>query len=90
MGERQELSLPGSELDQGTARGGEGGVPLRGAVPAGRFHCDQLPDFKPGGGALLQPAVRLLDRRPGAQGMTEATILEAGGCLCNRPVKMGN
>jgi hypothetical protein len=26
----QELSLPGSELDQGTAGGGEGGVPLRG------------------------------------------------------------
>ena len=39
---------------QGTAGGGEGGVPLRGVVPAGRVYRDQLPDFKPGGGALLQ------------------------------------
>src|SRR5262249_37414770 len=36
--------------------GGEGGVPLRGVVPASRLHRDQLPDFKPGGGALLQQA----------------------------------
>ena len=55
-GALQELSLPGSELDQGTAGGGEGGVPLRGVVPAGRVYRDQLPDFKPGGGALLQQA----------------------------------
>src|SRR5208337_4731996 len=52
----QELSLPSSELDQGPAGGGEGRVPLRGAVPAGWLHRDQLPDFKPGGGTLLQPA----------------------------------
>ena len=53
---KQELSLPGSELDQSTARGGEGGVPLRGVVPAGWLHRYQLPDFKPGGGTLLQAA----------------------------------
>jgi hypothetical protein len=55
-GALQELSLSGSELDQGTAGGGEGGVPPRGIVPAGRIYRDQLPDFKPGGGALLQQA----------------------------------
>ena len=54
LGRVQELSLPGSELDQGTARGGEGGIPLRRAVPAGWLHRNQLPDFKPGGGTLLQ------------------------------------
>jgi hypothetical protein len=55
-GPLQELSLPGSELDQGTAGGGEGGVPLRGPVSPGWLHRNQLPDFKPGGGTHLQPA----------------------------------
>ena len=41
-GALQELSLPGSELDQGTAGGGEGGVPLRGIVPAGRIYRDHI------------------------------------------------
>ena len=55
-GPLQELSLPGSELDQGTPRGGKGGVPLWGVVPAGWLHRDQLPNFKLGGGTLRQPA----------------------------------
>jgi hypothetical protein len=53
---RYKSFLSGSELDQGTARGSEGGVPLRGVVPAGRVYGDQLPDFEPGGGTLLQQA----------------------------------
>ena len=50
----QELFLPGRQLEASAAGGGEGGVPLRRVVPAGRVYRDQLPDFKPGGGALLQ------------------------------------
>ena len=55
-GPLQELSLPGSELDQGAPGGGKGGVPLRRALPAGWLYRNQLPDFKPGGGTHLQPA----------------------------------
>jgi hypothetical protein len=36
-GPPQKLFLPGRELDQGTAGGGKGGVPLRGVVPAVGF-----------------------------------------------------
>jgi hypothetical protein len=50
----QELSLSGRQLEDGAACGGEGGVPLRGVVPAGRIHRDQSYSFKPGSGTVLQ------------------------------------
>ena len=76
-GPLQELSLPGSELDQGTPRGGKGGVPLRGVVPAGWLHRDQLPNFKLGGGTLLQPARNsgAMDQRGQAGGRDDAAFL---------------
>jgi hypothetical protein len=76
-GPLQKLSLPGSELDQGTAGSSEGGVPLRGAVPAGRIYRDQLSDFKPGGGTLLQQARdgRAVDKGGQAGGRYDATFL---------------
>ena len=52
----QELSLPSGQLDQGTAGGGQGGVPQRGVVPARGIHRDQPGDGQPGGGAVLQQA----------------------------------
>jgi len=52
----QELYLSGSELEAGTARGGEGRVPLRGVVSTCRIYRDQLGARQPGGGALLQQA----------------------------------
>jgi hypothetical protein len=56
----QELLLSSGQssgqLDQGAARGGEGGVPLWGVVPASRLHRDEPYRFKPRGSALLQQA----------------------------------
>ena len=52
----QGLSLPGGELEDGAAGGGEGGVPLRGTVPARGVHRDQPGNGQPGGGAVLQQA----------------------------------
>ena len=62
---------------QSTAGSGEGGVPLRGVVPAGRVYRDQLPDFKPGGGALLQQARygRAVDQGRQAGGRDDAAFL---------------
>ena len=62
---------------RGAAGGGKGGVPLRGVVPAGRLHRDQLPDFKPGGGALLQQARHggAVDQRGQAGGRDDAALL---------------
>src|SRR5216683_6022967 len=61
----QKFSLSGGELDDGPAGGGEGGVPMRGAVSPGRLHRNQSGDFQPGGGALLQQAWhgRAVDQR---------------------------
>ncbi len=76
-GPLQELSLPSSELHQGRARGGEGGIPLRRAVPAGWLHRNQLPDFRPGGGTLLQQARngRAVDQRRQAGGGDDTAFL---------------
>ena len=49
----QELLVPGSELEDGAAGGGQGGVPLWRIVPAGGIHRDQPGDRQPGGGAVL-------------------------------------
>jgi len=50
---REKLSLPGRELDEGAPGGGQGGVPRRGVVPAGGIHRDQPGDRQPGSGAVL-------------------------------------
>src|SRR6266542_6367172 len=52
----QKLLVPGGELEDGAAGGGQGGVPLWRAVPARGIHRDQPGDRQPGGGALLQQA----------------------------------
>jgi hypothetical protein len=49
----QELSVPGSELEDGVPRGGQGGVPRWGVVPSGGIHRDQPGNRQPGGGAVL-------------------------------------
>jgi hypothetical protein len=58
-GSVQKLLLSSGQLEERAASSGEGGVPLRGVVPAGGVYRDQLPDFKPGGGALLQQTFSL-------------------------------
>jgi len=50
----QGLSLPSGQLEDGAAGGGEGGVPLRGAVPASRLYRDEAEPAQPDGGAVLQ------------------------------------
>src|ERR1700685_252331 len=55
-GSIQEFSLSGRELEASAARGGEGGVPLRGIVPPRGVHRDQPGSVKPGGGEVLQQA----------------------------------
>ena len=52
----QELPVPSGQLAENTASRGKGGVPLRGAVPAGGVHRDEPGDGQPGGGAILQQA----------------------------------
>ncbi len=73
----QELFLPGGQLEAIAAGGGEGGVPLWGVVPAGGVYRDQLPDFKPGGGALLQQTWhgRTMDKGRQAGGRDDAAFL---------------
>ena len=73
----QGLSLPGGELEDGAAGGGEGGVPLRGVVPASRVHRDQPGDTQPGGGAVLQQAGHggAVDQGGQAGGEDDAALL---------------
>jgi hypothetical protein len=52
----QGLPLPSRELEDGTACGGEGEVPLRGVVPPSWIHRDQPGNPEPGGSAVLQQA----------------------------------
>ncbi len=52
----QELSLPSSELEEGAAGRGEGGVPLRGTVSARGLQRDQPGDGQPSGSAVLNHA----------------------------------
>ena len=54
--EYKELSLPGGELEDGAASGGEGRASCGGVVPAGGLHRDQPDAAEPGGGAVLQQA----------------------------------
>jgi len=49
----QGLSLPSGQLEDGAASGGEGGVPLRGTVPASRLYRHEPEPAQPGGSALL-------------------------------------
>jgi hypothetical protein len=70
--------------EAGAAGGGEGRVPLRGAVPPREVHCDQSWDFKPGGGAFLQQAWHPVAERHRLQlGQPMAT---AGAARANREV----
>ena len=73
----QGLSLPSGELEDGTAGGGEGGVPLRGVVPTSGVHRDQPGDTEPGGSALLQQARDggAMDQRRQAGGEDDAALL---------------
>jgi len=64
----QKLLLSSGQLDQGTASGGEGGVPLWGVVPAGRVYRDQPDGLKPGGSALLQQASHKIAALPSPTG----------------------
>src|SRR5205807_9996737 len=50
----QGPSLSGGELEDGAAGGGEGEVPLWGAVPSSRIHRDQPGDGQLGRGVFLQ------------------------------------
>jgi hypothetical protein len=52
----QGLPLSGSQLDDGTSCGCQGGVPCRGAVPSGGLHRDQHSAQEPQGCPFLQPA----------------------------------
>ena len=52
----QEVSLPGGELEDGAARGGEGEVPFWGTGPPRGIHCHEPGDGQLGGGAVLQQA----------------------------------
>jgi hypothetical protein len=52
----QGFSLPGGWLEDGAARGGQGGVSLRGVVPSCGIHRDQPGNGQPGGGAVLRQA----------------------------------
>src|SRR5271169_2886546 len=72
-----ELLLSSGQLGERPASSGEGGVPFRGVVPAGRVYRDQPPDFKPRGGAVLQQARygRAVDQRGQAGGRDDAAFL---------------
>ncbi len=52
----QELPVPGGELGDGAAGGGQGGASLRRIVPPGGIHRDQPGNRQPRGGAVLQQA----------------------------------
>jgi hypothetical protein len=52
----QELSVPGGQLKDGAAGGGEGQVPLRGIVPPRRLYRHKPHGGEPSSGALLQQA----------------------------------
>src|SRR5450756_795800 len=50
----QELSLSGSQLENGAKSGGQGGVPLWGTVPPSRLHRNKPDVAEPGDGTILQ------------------------------------
>jgi hypothetical protein len=52
----QGLSLPSGQLEDSTTSSGEGGVPHRGAVPAGRLYRHEPKPAQPGGREVLQQA----------------------------------
>jgi len=74
---RSSASRPGSELEAGPARSGEGRVPLRGVVSPYRIYRDQLGARQPGGGALLQWARHggTMDKGRPAEGRDHAAFL---------------
>jgi|GEM_PF-1110511 len=53
-GQIQGVSLPGGELENAPAGGGEGGASCGRVVPARGVHRNQFGPAKPGGGAVLQ------------------------------------
>ena len=69
----QEFSLPSRELEDGTARCGEGRVPRRRAVSPREVHRDEPDSPEPRGGAVLQQArdARAVDQGRQASGEDE-------------------
>src|SRR5215472_7714079 len=87
----QGFPVPGGELEDGAARGGQGGVSLRRIVPAGGIYCDQLGDGQPCGSSVLQQAGdgRAVDQGRQAGGEDDAAELppvplERGAALVER------
>jgi hypothetical protein len=73
----QELSLPGGQLEDAAAGGGEGRVSLWGIVPPRGLYRDQPHGGEPGGGALLQQTRhgRAMDQGRQAGGEDDAAEL---------------
>jgi hypothetical protein len=76
----QRVSVPSGQLEDGAAGRGEGGVPLRGTVPARGIHRDQPGDGQPGGGAVLQQAGHggAMDQGRQTGGQDDAAELSTG------------
>jgi hypothetical protein len=83
-------------LEQRAASSGEGGVPLRGLVPASRLYGDQSERTESGGGAVLQQARYggAVDkgRQAGGRSLTslQQQLVKAGGRLIKVPIVFRN
>ena len=77
LGRLQELSLPGSELENGAQGGGQGGASPGRAVPASGLHRHEPETAQQGGGAVLQQAwdSRAVDQRRQAGGKDDTVEL---------------